>query len=75
VGGSEVFQNGAAFSICFYVAPYFCCKGCKSPLESTALLDCQGGASIHQLMREKQLRAKTLIANQRLDIKQSKEEE
>jgi hypothetical protein len=75
VGGSEVFQNGAAFSICFYVVPYFCCKGCKSPLESRALLDCQEGVSIHQLVREKQLRAKTLITNQPLNITQSKEEE
>jgi hypothetical protein len=75
VGGSGVFQNGAAFSICFYVAPYFCCKGCKSPLESRAVLDCQGGVRIHQLVRENQLRTKTLITNQPLNIKQSKEEE
>jgi hypothetical protein len=39
----KYFKTALPFQSAFMAAPYFCCKGCKSPLESGALLDCQGG--------------------------------
>jgi hypothetical protein len=39
----EVFQNGAAFSICFYGCPLFLLQGLQIPSRIGALLDCQGG--------------------------------
>jgi hypothetical protein len=68
----KYFKTALPFQSAFMAAPYFCCKGCKSPLESGHCSIVKEAMSIHQLMRERQLRAKCFIVNQPLDTKHLK---